>query len=468
MIIHEHNGYKHEISRASYTKLVWKVNHYVFGRWTPGCWNTVHCGKRDYSYKWAYGVSTSHACQIMQISKSEFQFFFEKTDQASVNVYIEANQVHFYWKGKSHTITRGGDKSKVIALLKQIELYGNADANRMEKKAAKAAENASKPKSISSALQAKRAAAVARTAELMRPDYVAPKKSEPVVFNTTLAGKPIQPAEHKHGCPLDRILEFRSWTAQHHKDLLHIKMPERVVMFLADPVPEPVDLLSVAQMFEPLPEYLLLPAPLPLVPPLTLPLLIYAEKGSSESEVAITKPGITIAEPVKAVTDEKKAPIVLVCQRKPQQGMLYLRKKRVRKLIDHEEKADVQFYGKRRRTQAQFRDTVALNCFDCCVISGASLIRCEAAHILAHARKGGASFKNGLLMRADLHTLFDAGECAIDPQTMTIHFSLTILESDPDLAVYEGKAICTLKPINGKNLEDRWTEFLTVYMDANE
>lgn len=57
----------------------------------------------------------------------------------------------------------------------------------------------------------------------------------------------------------------------------------------------------------------------------------------------------------------------------------------------HEE--DVPFYGHRRRNQAQFRADVATNCNDRCVATGASIIRCEAAHLVQHARKGGASFK---------------------------------------------------------------------------
>lgn len=82
----------------------------------------------DYSYTWAHNVSSSHACQVMQINRSEFQFFFEKTDQPNVKVYIKANEVHIYLKGKIHSITCAVDKSRVIALQKQMELYGNANA----------------------------------------------------------------------------------------------------------------------------------------------------------------------------------------------------------------------------------------------------------------------------------------------------------------------------------------------------
>ncbi|HFV9214671.1 TPA: HNH endonuclease [Enterobacter roggenkampii] len=127
---------------------------------------------------------------------------------------------------------------------------------------------------------------------------------------------------------------------------------------------------------------------------------------------------------------------------------------------EREHREDVPFYGRRRRDQASFRSDVALNCGDRCVYTGASAIRCEAAHLVAHARKGGASFKNGLLLRADLHTLFDAGLCAIDPATLQIWFAAELLETDADLQRINGaKMRPTMMPINAENLAARWTEF---------
>ncbi|MDI5619384.1 HNH endonuclease, partial [Salmonella enterica subsp. enterica serovar Anatum] len=73
---------------------------------------------------------------------------------------------------------------------------------------------------------------------------------------------------------------------------------------------------------------------------------------------------------------------------------------------EREHKEDVPFYGRRRRDQGKFREDVMLNCGGRCVYTNAIAVRCEAAHLKAHARKGGASFKNGLLLRADIHKLF--------------------------------------------------------------
>lgn len=152
----------------------------------------------------------------------------------------------------------------------------------------------------------------------------------------------------------------------------------------------------------------------------------------------------TAPAPEVAVTPEQKAP----------------RKRKKTLIEEREHKEDVPFYGRRRRNQAQFRADVELNCYGRCVITGASAIRCEAAHLVPHARKGGASFKNGLLMRSDLHKLFDLGEMAIDPENLVVNFSAAVLAMDSDLWKLKGMMIHpTDKPINGENLRQRWEAF---------
>lgn len=132
-----------------------------------------------------------------------------------------------------------------------------------------------------------------------------------------------------------------------------------------------------------------------------------------------------------------------------------------RSLIEEREhKEDVPFYGRRRRNQAQFRADVELNCYGRCVITGASALRCEAAHLIPHARKGGASFKNGLLLRSDLHKLFDLGEMAINPENLIVNFTPAVLAMDADLWQIQGMMIRpTDKPIRGENLQERWELF---------
>ncbi|EMD0638839.1 HNH endonuclease [Salmonella enterica] len=137
--------------------------------------------------------------------------------------------------------------------------------------------------------------------------------------------------------------------------------------------------------------------------------------------------------------------------------------KRRRKLVEEREaKPDAPCYGRRRRNQVEFSKDVAINCYGRCALTQASKIRCEAAHLVPHARKGGASFKNGLLLRNDIHKLFDAGHCAINPDedTLRMYFSAAILESDEDLRALHGAALAdTMHPINRDNLRDRWDAF---------
>ncbi len=47
----------------------------------------------------------------------------------------------------------------------------------------------------------------------------------------------------------------------------------------------------------------------------------------------------------------------------------------------------------------------------------------EAAHIIPYVKTENNEPSNGLLLRADLHTLFDLNLIAIHPETMKLHIS---------------------------------------------
>ncbi|MGF6444349.1 HNH endonuclease [Paraburkholderia youngii] len=74
-----------------------------------------------------------------------------------------------------------------------------------------------------------------------------------------------------------------------------------------------------------------------------------------------------------------------------------------------------------RQGQPQFRNRLILRYGNACQIS-----RCafpglvEAAHIAPYATSSENGVHNGLLLRSDLHTLFDLGLLAINPATMTV------------------------------------------------
>lgn len=76
-----------------------------------------------------------------------------------------------------------------------------------------------------------------------------------------------------------------------------------------------------------------------------------------------------------------------------------------------------------RPEQTRFRQAL-LEAYEQCAISGANVkTAVEAAHVREFARDGLDTLGNGILLRSDLHNLFDAGDLAINPETMTAHFS---------------------------------------------
>lgn len=75
----------------------------------------------------------------------------------------------------------------------------------------------------------------------------------------------------------------------------------------------------------------------------------------------------------------------------------------------------------RRRGQPAFRQTL-LEAYDRkCAVTGSALDAVlEAAHIHAHADGGTMHVTNGLLLRSDLHTLFDLRQIAVNTESWTI------------------------------------------------
>jgi len=80
-----------------------------------------------------------------------------------------------------------------------------------------------------------------------------------------------------------------------------------------------------------------------------------------------------------------------------------------------------------RRGQRQFRERLISRYGFACQISGCAFPGLvEAAHIRPYAETNDNGAHNGLLLRSDLHTLFDLDLLAIDPADLTvrIHFDL--------------------------------------------
>ena len=89
----------------------------------------------------------------------------------------------------------------------------------------------------------------------------------------------------------------------------------------------------------------------------------------------------------------------------------------------------------RRQGQQDFRRKL-LSAYNtqCAVTHCRSLWVLEAAHITPYRGTRTNVVSNGLLLRADIHTLFDLALIAIEPSTMTIHVSRRVSDS-PYLAL---------------------------------
>jgi len=95
---------------------------------------------------------------------------------------------------------------------------------------------------------------------------------------------------------------------------------------------------------------------------------------------------------------------------------------------------------KARRGQGQFRDALIEAYEGRCAITGCGVLDVlEVAHITPYLGPETNHVTNGLLLRADLHTLFDVGLIAVDPKTKEVSIAPAI--EDPTYRVLEGKPL---------------------------
>ena len=111
-----------------------------------------------------------------------------------------------------------------------------------------------------------------------------------------------------------------------------------------------------------------------------------------------------------------------------------------------------------RPEQAKFRERLLELFGGKCAVSGCSALDAvDAAHIIGVDGAGEDVNANGLILRADLHRLFDRDLMAIDPATGTVHFHADCAANYPAL---DGS--CVKLPRGGPNLShfaERWARF---------
>lgn len=115
-----------------------------------------------------------------------------------------------------------------------------------------------------------------------------------------------------------------------------------------------------------------------------------------------------------------------------------------------------------RRGQPDFRNKLIAAYGGRCAVTGWDAVAAlEAAHMIPYCGPKSHHVTNGLLLRADLHTLFDLDLIGIDPETMTVALAPPITATT--YAEYQGRkltlpAFATDAP-NHEALEERWRRF---------
>lgn len=110
----------------------------------------------------------------------------------------------------------------------------------------------------------------------------------------------------------------------------------------------------------------------------------------------------------------------------------------------------------RRTGQGAFRAGLIRSYRGQCAITGCAVLEIlDAAHITPYLGERTNVLENGILLRTDLHTLWDLGFIAVDPQSKTIWISDLI--TDRDYKKLAGKKIYLASPPpSEKALEYQW------------
>lgn len=112
-----------------------------------------------------------------------------------------------------------------------------------------------------------------------------------------------------------------------------------------------------------------------------------------------------------------------------------------------------------RRGQSAFRDKLFIRHNFKCAVSECPVISVlEAAHIVPHADEENYHTDNGILLKADIHTLYDLNQLGINREGVV--FISAELE-DTEYAKYKGLSLLTSIPKNmATNLDRRFKSFL--------
>lgn len=112
-----------------------------------------------------------------------------------------------------------------------------------------------------------------------------------------------------------------------------------------------------------------------------------------------------------------------------------------------------------RRGQEEFRKRLLKRFNDTCVITGCRLsVVLEAAHIVPYRGDKDHHPTNGLLLRADIHKLFDKDFLGIEPETLKVHLHRDVKSMGYE--AWDGVVLaCDARLLSKEALQARWKQF---------
>jgi len=126
---------------------------------------------------------------------------------------------------------------------------------------------------------------------------------------------------------------------------------------------------------------------------------------------------------------------------------------------NEDERESISRQIKARRGQKTFRNSLIKRYGKICMVTGCTILDIlEAAHIKPYRGIKDNHVANGLLLRSDIHTLFDLNLLAIEPKNLIIHVNERALAEYKDI---HGKKLLVRngKSPSNKELEVRWKGF---------
>lgn len=144
----------------------------------------------------------------------------------------------------------------------------------------------------------------------------------------------------------------------------------------------------------------------------------------------------------------------------PEQG--YVKEDQVPYIIKTIDDREIVLQGiKLRRGQQGFRKKMLEKFKSTCIITGCNIVDIlEAAHIKPYRGENDHHQNNGLLLRADIHTLFDLNLISINPLTYEVTVSDLLIDSEYSKYNRQKLSSTAIESISQDALNFKWNNFL--------